>query len=84
MLTPIAIYEAAVTQNHWIYDPQLKRWQTPEEFLENEQRYGWGRAGQIIQAPGARSDGWGECFLCTVAGLEGSDGNFCGARFGIL
>jgi hypothetical protein len=43
----IAIYEAAVSQNHWIYDPQLKRWQTPEEFLENERRYAGGEPGRL-------------------------------------
>ncbi len=43
----IAIYEAAVAQNHWIYDPQLKRWQTPEEFLENEKRYSGGEPGRL-------------------------------------
>ncbi len=43
----IAIYEAAVASNHWIYDPQLKRWQTPEEFLENEKRYAGGEPGRL-------------------------------------
>ena len=43
----LAIYESAVANNHWIYDPQLKRWQTPEEFLENEKRISGGEPGRL-------------------------------------
>jgi hypothetical protein len=43
----LEIYERAKLQRKWIYDPQLKRWQTPEEFLENEKRYSGGEADRL-------------------------------------
>ncbi|MDQ7949504.1 MAG: hypothetical protein REI93_11700, partial [Pedobacter sp.] len=33
------LFEEAKSKKHWIYDPQIKRWQSPEEFLELEKRY---------------------------------------------
>jgi hypothetical protein len=35
----LSIYEEAKLKKHWIYDPEIKRWQSPEEFLELVQRY---------------------------------------------
>ena len=35
------IYERAVKQNLWIFDPEVKRWQSPEEFKARES----GRSG---------------------------------------
>lgn len=29
-------YQEAIKNGHWIYDPQLKRWFTPEEFKDIE------------------------------------------------
>ncbi|WP_316797114.1 hypothetical protein [Pedobacter agri] len=37
-ITYFTIYERAKAANHWIYDPEIKRWQTPEEFLELEKK----------------------------------------------
>lgn len=31
------IYDEAVSKRLWIYDPEIKRWQTPEEFKKNEE-----------------------------------------------
>ena len=45
----IAIYEQAKTTNQWIYDPQLKRWQTPEEFLELEKKYSGGEPDRLAR-----------------------------------
>jgi len=38
LVTCFTIYQEAKAANHWIYDPEIKRWQTPEEFLELEKR----------------------------------------------
>jgi len=35
-ITYFSIYEQAKAAHHWIYDPTIKRWQSPEEFLELE------------------------------------------------
>lgn len=43
----LTIYEQAKLQRKWIYDPKLKRWQTPEEFLENEKRYSGGETDRF-------------------------------------
>jgi hypothetical protein len=43
----LAIYEQAKLQRKWVYDPELKRWQSPEEFLENEKRYSGGEADRL-------------------------------------
>lgn len=42
-----AIFEKAKLEHKWIYDPHLKRWQTPEEFLENEKRYSGGEEDRL-------------------------------------
>jgi len=41
-LTYIAIYEEAKLKKQWIYDPEIKRWQNPEEFLEQQKRISGG------------------------------------------
>lgn len=38
IITYYAIYEQAKAAKHWIYDPEIKRWQTPEEFHELEKK----------------------------------------------
>ncbi|MEN0095859.1 MAG: hypothetical protein AAGB30_10775 [Pedobacter sp.] len=43
----LAIYEEAKLRKHWIYDPQIKRWQSPEEFLELEKRYNGNETGRL-------------------------------------
>jgi hypothetical protein len=43
----LVIYEQAKLQHKWIYDPKLKRWQTPEEFFENEKRYAGGEPDRL-------------------------------------
>ncbi|RZK72566.1 MAG: hypothetical protein EOO85_19000 [Pedobacter sp.] len=37
-LTYYTIYEQAKAAKQWIYDPDIKRWQTPEEFLKLEKK----------------------------------------------
>jgi len=32
----LKIYQQAIKSGHWIYDPDIKRWLTPEEFKEIE------------------------------------------------
>lgn len=31
-VTCYTIYQQAKSSNQWVYDPEIKRWQTPEEF----------------------------------------------------
>lgn len=38
----LALYEEAKFKKHWIYDPEIKRWQNPEEFLEQQKRLSGG------------------------------------------
>lgn len=33
-----SIYEEVKVAKQWIYDPGIKRWQTPEEFLQLEKK----------------------------------------------
>jgi len=40
--TYFTIYEQAKAAKQWIYDPEIKRWQTPEEFIELEKRISGG------------------------------------------
>jgi len=46
-ITYFTIYECAKAANHWIYDPQIKRWQTPEEFMELEKNISGGEPGRL-------------------------------------
>ena len=41
-VTYFTIYEQAKAAKQWIYDPEIKRWQTPEEFIELEKRISGG------------------------------------------
>jgi len=38
----LAIYNEAKSKNQWVYDPQIKRWMTPEEFKGFEERLSGG------------------------------------------
>ena len=49
LITYLNIYEEAKLKKHWIYDPQIKRWQTPEEFLELEKRYSGGETDRLTR-----------------------------------
>ncbi|KRT13830.1 hypothetical protein ASU31_22605 [Pedobacter ginsenosidimutans] len=46
-VTCYAIYQQAKAAKHWIYDPEIKRWQTPEEFLELEKRISGGESKRL-------------------------------------
>lgn len=46
-ITYFTIYEKAKALKHWIYDPEIKRWQTPEEFLELEKRISGGEPKRL-------------------------------------
>ncbi|MBB2146908.1 hypothetical protein GM921_15495 [Pedobacter sp. LMG 31464] len=43
----ITLYEEAKLKKHWIYDPDIKRWQSPEEFLELEKRISGGEPNRL-------------------------------------
>ncbi|WP_316848598.1 hypothetical protein [Pedobacter psychrodurus] len=47
LITYFTIYEKAKAAKHWIYDPEIKRWQTPEEFLELEKRMSGGEPKRL-------------------------------------
>ena len=38
----VKIYQLALKNGHWIYDPDLKRWYDPEEFKGLEQKINGG------------------------------------------
>nr|WP_276900206.1 hypothetical protein [Pedobacter kyonggii] len=46
-VTCFTIYKQAKIAKHWIYDPEIKRWQTPEEFLELEKRISGGELKRL-------------------------------------
>jgi hypothetical protein len=48
-ITPlyITLYEEAKAKKHWIYDPEIKRWLSPEEFLELEKRISGGEPNRL-------------------------------------
>jgi hypothetical protein len=45
----ISIYNEAKSKNQWIYDPDIKRWFTPEEFLDLEQRISGGAPNRLAR-----------------------------------
>jgi len=47
LITYYTIYEKAKAAKQWIYDPEIKRWQTPEEFLELEKRISGGEPKRL-------------------------------------
>ncbi len=45
----LKIYEEAIAKTHWIYDPSIKRWQSPEEFLALEERISGGEPNRLAR-----------------------------------
>jgi hypothetical protein len=45
----LAIYNEAKTKHHWIYDPSIKRWMTPEELKGFEERISGGEPNRLAR-----------------------------------
>lgn len=49
VITTSAIYNEAKSKNRWIYDPEIKRWMTPEEFKAFEERITGGEPNRLAK-----------------------------------